>query len=79
MIEPLEKTQGPLFLQVLWLQNRMYEDPILLVAPSDHLIPDQGFFHELILKAIEEVNKDNIILFGIEPNRPGDRLWLFET
>ena len=46
------------------------EDDYFLAMPSDHLIKDEKAFHTAIQRGIEIVNKDSIVLFGIEPDKP---------
>ncbi len=70
LIEPSGKNTGPAVLAGALVASSKYEDPVLLVAPSDHLIPDKNFFHELILKSLEEVDRNKIVMFGVEPTRP---------
>ena len=43
---------------------------ILLVAPSDHLIPDIDLFHKAVATGLEEVGRGNLVIFGIEPAGP---------
>ena len=46
------------------------QDAILLVAPSDHIIPNSKAFQLAAKIGLSEVNKGKIVTFGIQPNRP---------
>ena len=43
---------------------------ILLVAPSDHNIPDTDAFHSTISRGLDAILNGKIVTFGIIPNRP---------
>jgi mannose-1-phosphate guanylyltransferase/mannose-6-phosphate isomerase len=42
----------------------------LLIAPSDHVIPDTAAFHAAVAKGMPEIEAGKIVTFGITPNRP---------
>jgi len=70
LIEPEGKNTAPAILAAsLYVIN---EDPdaILLVAPSDHVIPDESAFHAAVQSGLEQVAKARIVTFGIVPDRP---------
>lgn len=46
------------------------EDAILLVAPSDHLIPDKAEFHRAIVIGLSHVQNGQMVTFGIQPTHP---------
>ena len=46
------------------------EDDILFVTPSDHLITNNKYYEDAILKAKEEAKKGSIVTFGITPLYP---------
>ena len=50
----------------------MEADPegIVLVAPSDHFMPDINAFHSVVASGLPEVSKGNIVTFGITPTQP---------
>ncbi|AXI46700.1 mannose-1-phosphate guanylyltransferase/mannose-6-phosphate isomerase [Sulfitobacter sp. SK012] len=69
MIEPAARNTGPAVLvaaQFLWAQD---PDAIMLVVPSDHLIPDTEAFHAALGRGIEAVAAGKLVLFGIQPDR----------
>lgn len=45
-------------------------DDILVVTPSDHLIENQTQYEIVLKQGIEMAKQDNIVTFGIQPNRP---------
>lgn len=45
------------------------EDPLLLVLPADHVIKDKMAFHKAIQTGRRLAEKENLITFGIRPNR----------
>jgi len=45
------------------------EDPVLLVLPADHVIKDKKAFQEAIQTGRRLAEKENLITFGIRPNR----------
>ena len=45
------------------------EDPVLLLLPSDHVIPDAAAFRDCVLKAAAEAQAGRIVTFGIRPSR----------
>jgi len=45
-------------------------DPILLVMPADHVIPDVAAFQRTILRGAERANAGAMVTFGIVPVRP---------
>lgn len=45
------------------------EDPLLLLLPSDHIIPDAAAFRDCILKAVGAAQAGRIVTLGIRPSR----------
>jgi mannose-1-phosphate guanylyltransferase/mannose-6-phosphate isomerase len=46
------------------------QNPLLLICPSDHFIPDQKLFENSIFSGIAAALKDYIVTFGAEPSFP---------
>ncbi|KUJ77635.1 mannose-1-phosphate guanylyltransferase/mannose-6-phosphate isomerase [Ruegeria profundi] len=48
------------------------EDPaaVLLVAPSDHVVPDVAAFHAAVARGMEAVAQGQLVTFGITPAHP---------
>ena len=70
LIEPESKNTAPAILAACIYAIRDNSDAILLVAPSDHIIPNVKAFHEAIAEARISVEQGNIVTFGIKPTRP---------
>lgn len=54
----------------LSLKEKINENVILLVLPSDHYIDNVDTFIYDIAEGIKQVNEDNIVLYGVEPTAP---------
>lgn len=70
LIEPEGRNTAPAVLAAaLYLAAR---DPqaVMLVAPSDHVIPDAGAFRTAVAKGMIAVEAGRIVTFGIRPDRP---------
>ena len=70
LIEPESKNTAPAILAAAIYAYANDEAAVLLVAPSDHVIPDTAAFHSAISIGLKEVLNGKIITFGISPNRP---------
>ena len=70
LIEPEGRNTAPAILAAaLWLEAR---DPeaVMLVVPSDHVIPDTDAFRTAVAKAVPRVRAGDLLTFGIRPDRP---------
>ncbi len=70
LIEPEGRNTAPAVLAAaLWLAKR---DPeaIMLVAPSDHVIPDSAAFSAAVEAALPRALEGDLVTFGITPTRP---------
>ena len=45
-------------------------DAVMLVAPSDHAIPDAAAFRAAVARGMAAVGAGKIVTFGITPDRP---------
>ncbi len=70
IIEPKAKNTAPAILAAALCSFQKDAESILLVAPSDHIIPDISSFHSALASGIEQVLKGNIVTFGITPSHP---------
>jgi mannose-1-phosphate guanylyltransferase len=67
MLEPVGRNTAPaIALACMALDT----EEIVLVTPSDHLIKDEEAYKEVIIKAKKEVEKNNLVTFGITPSYP---------
>jgi len=70
MIEPEGRNTAPAILaSALWL-SRNDPDTLMLVAPSDHVVPDAEAFHQAILAGVPAAENGQLVTFGITPDRP---------
>lgn len=70
LIEPEGRNTAPAVLAAaLYLADRD-PDAVMLVAPSDHVIPDATAFRDAVTKGMEAVAAGQIVTFGIHPDRP---------
>ena len=70
LIEPEGRNTAPAILAAaLWLAE---QDPkaLMLVAPSDHVIPDAAGFRAAVAAAAPRAQSGDLVTFGITPTRP---------
>ena len=70
IIEPISKNTAPAILAASLFANKLDPEAILLVTPSDHLIPDRKAFHSSIALGLEQIKKRKLVTFGIAPTYP---------
>jgi mannose-1-phosphate guanylyltransferase/mannose-6-phosphate isomerase len=70
LIEPDSRNTAPAILSAaLWLHERNPE-ALMLVAPSDHVMPDDAAFRAAVEAALPAARAGEIVTFGIAPTRP---------
>ena len=70
LIEPEGRNTAPAVLAAaLWLA-KTDEDALMLVAPSDHVIPDASAFRAAVQAAAPRALAGDLVTFGIAPTRP---------
>ena len=70
LIEPAGRNTAPAILAAaLWLA-RTDPDALMLVAPSDHVMPDVTAFRAAIAAGLPAARAGQIVTFGIQPDRP---------
>ncbi len=71
LIEPEGRNTAPAVLAAaLYLAN---SDPeaIMLVAPSDHVVPNKSAFHAAVAQGVNAISdRGDLVTFGITPDRP---------
>jgi len=70
LIEPEGKNTAPAILAASLYAFARDENAILLVAPSDHVIPDIDAFHSAVFTGLDAVKNGKIVTFGVTPTRP---------
>ncbi len=70
LIEPEGRNTAPAVLAAAtWLQNHT-PDALMLIAPSDHIIPDAAAFAAAIEQGKTAAEEGKLVTFGINPTRP---------
>lgn len=70
LIEPEGRNTGPAILAAaLWLAEKSPK-ALMLVAPSDHVIPDVEAFRAAVAAAAPRAEAGDLVTFGITPTRP---------
>ena len=70
LIEPEAKNTAAAILAASIFAHAKNQDAILLVAPSDHVIPDTDAFHKSIKVGLAHVQNQKMVTFGITPTHP---------
>ena len=70
LIEPEAKNTAAPILAASIFTQRNDEDAVLLVAPSDHVIPDINAFHQAVIAGLSHASNGKVVTFGIEPTHP---------
>tara|TARA_B100001093_G_scaffold464124_1_gene480750 strand:+ start:4529 stop:5962 length:1434 start_codon:yes stop_codon:yes gene_type:complete len=70
LIEPKSKNTAAAILVASIFAHSKDTTAVLLVAPSDHVIPDTAAFHEAIKVGLSHVQNQKMVTFGIEPTHP---------
>ena len=70
LIEPEAKNTAAAILAASLFVHSTDQNAMLLVAPSDHVIPDKCDFHEAVKIGIMHVQIGKMVTFGVKPTRP---------
>lgn len=70
IIEPLPKNTAPALTFASLHAVRTGDDPILVVAPADHVIRDGAAFQASLRSGLPAASAGDIVVFGIVPERP---------
>jgi len=70
LIEPEAKNTAAAILAASIFVHSKDENAVLLVAPSDHVIPDIDDFHTAINVGLSHVENRKLVTFGIKPKHP---------
>ncbi len=70
LIEPEGRNTAPAVLAASIFASKTDPEAVLLIAPSDHVIPDTEAFHAAVAKGVAVIEEGKIVTFGITPNRP---------
>lgn len=71
LVEPIGKNTAPCIGLAATVINKRYDDAVMLVLPSDHLIKSNEIYIETLKKAISVAEKNNnLVTIGITPSYP---------
>ncbi|MFC0340673.1 mannose-1-phosphate guanylyltransferase/mannose-6-phosphate isomerase [Paracoccus niistensis] len=70
LIEPAGRNTAPAILAAALHLAESDPDALLLVAPSDHVVPDAEAFGRAVGQGLPLAREGRIVTFGIEPDRP---------
>ncbi len=70
LIEPEGRNTAPAVLAAAIYASKTDPEATILIAPSDHIIPDTLAFHTAIFQGLKEIANGRIVTFGITPTRP---------
>ncbi len=70
LIEPEGRNTAPAILAAAFWMAQNDPKALMLVAPSDHLIPQADAFRETVQAAVPRAQEGDLVTFGITPTRP---------
>ena len=70
LIEPEGKNTAPAILAAALHLAEKDPSAVMLVAPSDHVVPDVEAFHRAVAKGMAAVDDGALVTFGITPEHP---------
>ncbi|TCK99851.1 mannose-1-phosphate guanylyltransferase/mannose-1-phosphate guanylyltransferase/mannose-6-phosphate isomerase [Shimia isoporae] len=70
LIEPAGRNTAPAVLAAALWQAKTDSDALLLVAPSDHEVPDAEAFRAAVAAGVPAAKDGRLVTFGIKPTRP---------
>ncbi|HHX90696.1 MAG TPA: mannose-1-phosphate guanylyltransferase/mannose-6-phosphate isomerase [Paracoccus sp.] len=70
VIEPEGRNTAPAALAAALVLTRTDPDALMLLAPSDHVIPDAAAFRAAVIAAVPRALAGDFVTMGITPSRP---------
>ncbi|OUD10535.1 mannose-1-phosphate guanylyltransferase/mannose-6-phosphate isomerase [Marivivens niveibacter] len=70
LIEPEGRNTAPAILAAAMYLAKSDPDAVMLVAPSDHVLPDTEAFHDAVQQGLAAVEQGRLVTFGIHPAGP---------
>lgn len=70
LIEPSARNTAPAILAAALVIGAASPEALMLVAPSDHVIPDEARFRAAVQAAASTAHSGRLVAFGIRPDRP---------
>ncbi|SDW60338.1 mannose-1-phosphate guanylyltransferase/mannose-6-phosphate isomerase [Litoreibacter albidus] len=69
LIEPFGRNTAPAILAGALALEAQSSGALMLVAPSDHVVPDAAGFRKVVEAAVPAANSGQLVTFGIRPDR----------
>ncbi len=69
LVEPSQQGTAPAATLAALAASSEFDDALLLILPSDHVIEDTDAFRTAVDTAIKVAQQDHIVIFGITPDR----------
>lgn len=79
IVEPTSKNTAPAIFLAAMKLAQLNPEGLLLVLPSDHLIPDPANFSKIIEKGIKPAQDGFVVTLGIKPDYPETDFGYIET
>ena len=70
LIEPEGRNTAPAILAAAMYLAKSDPNAVMLVAPSDHVLPDTDAFHSAVQQGLTAVEQGRLVTFGIHPTGP---------
>lgn len=70
LVEPEPRNTAPAILAAALFLLTVEDDPVMLVTPSDQVIPEDDLFRATVISAFPAAREGKIVTFGIVPTRP---------
>lgn len=69
-LEPEGRNTAPAILAMALHLAKTDPDALMLVMPSDHLLPDAAHFIAAVAHGVKAANEGQLVTFGVHPDRP---------
>jgi mannose-1-phosphate guanylyltransferase / mannose-6-phosphate isomerase len=79
VLEPTGQNTAPSACIAALIAAAQSQDALILLAPSDHLIPDREAFAAAVERGISAADRDALVVFGITPDCPHTGYGYIET
>lgn len=70
LLEPMGRNTAPALTLAALQALEGGKDPVLVVTPADHIIPDEGAFAAAMRRAVLQAAGGAIAILGVKPTRP---------
>lgn len=70
LLEPVGRNTAPALTLAALAAMESGDDPVMVVTPADQTVTNFDVFKTSMQQAIEEADKDTIVILGIAPDRP---------